>query len=1412
MKPREGGSPHISALLFKILAINKKYSYNLLNILSLRENLTIQLSATFLEEIGMRKQFLLVLTAVFIISTAASSNTLTGATNIDQPELNILKSDNSSIIVDFEMPGVTVDKITKDSVEYDLITMEGRGTTGHIGAPELPIVTKLLAIPDRAGVRIKSVVPEFVTYQGINPVPHQEFDHDNPIGMENWVFDEAYYSEGVLFPDKWATLGDPAIMRDYRIIPVTVNPIRINAATGEAKVLKSLHIEIEFNNEPSANQKTSRFDKSVSSFNQMYAGMISNLDWVNPNGVEVKGTLLLIHPNVNGVANILEPLIEWKTRRGYNVIVEQVVNNTTFDNIKHIIQTTYDSADPPLENVILVGDAAGTIDIPCGYEYYNGSSDHGYTLLEGEDPLPEIFIGRYTVDNLTTLQTVVNKILYYEKEPTLLETTWYKKGAVMAPSSADGLSQILVNQAIRSWWLEDGFTQVDTMWYNMGVSAVSFFNNTINGGITALNMRVYLGMSGISPTVIMNLNNPYRLPLMVMIGCATGSFGSSSCDESEACLRAGTPTQPKGGICGIGLATTSDDHRLSNSYGAGLWWGLHAENLTQLGPMTFRGKYELFITYQQDVSGLNNFTYWHNLMGDPSTDMWTAVPQELTITHSDEIPVGSTSFTITVEDNAGNPLADRYVCLWKGDETYLAGRTDDNGEFTAAIDAPTEGEMLVTVTYHNDYPYLGSVDVIDSPVYPSFYSLTVDDDNTGSSQGNNDGEANPSEALELQITLKNYGTTSLATAVNATLTSDDENVTVLQGTSSYPNINAGLTQVNNSAFVVELDSDFPHGYKIPFELTVNSTQGDFLSAFDLELVSADLMIQNMEFSSGLLTPGATDNYILTLKNAGGFDLQGVTVVLTTNDNQVTIENGTSSFGDISAGGTVSNSSDPFIISADNLATNGRIVNYTLTLTSTNGFAHELTSRFTLGVLSTVDPYGPDSYGYYCIDNTDVGYDQMPEYEWIEISSIGNQINLPDYGNEQDASARVDLPFDFTYYGETFDIITVCSNGWIGMGNQTYFVDFRNYPIPSALGPNGGMLCPFWDNLVLSGGGVYYYYDAGNNYFVIQYNASHQSGGTEVFEVILYDPAHYTTPTGDGEILFQYNIFTNVMGPGTDNDYSTVGIENIEHSDGLQYCYWNTYHPGAPVLGSYRSIKYTTSEPVKMPTSSDVTITLTPVGLPIIIPLHGGNFDYNLEAENVGILQSFFDVWTYATLPNGSEVGPLILRNDVGLTAGASIDRDLVQIVPPGAPEGDYTYTAYVGDYDLSEIWDEDSFEFSKSGTDLSGGGSWEIYGWDEDNLSAGQNDNIPERFAFNRPIPNPFNPTTELSYALPNAGYVKLVIFNSLGRQAAVLADGLMEAGWHQATFDAGSLASGLYFAQIQYAGEVHVQKLLLVK
>lgn len=72
-------------------------------------------------------------------------------------------------------------------------------------------------------------------------------------------------------------------------------------------------------------------------------------------------------------------------------------------------------------------------------------------------------------------------------------------------------------------------------------------------------------------------------------------------------------------------------------------------------------------------------------------------------------------------------------------------------------------------------------------------------------------------------------------------------------------------------------------------------------------------------------------------------------------------------------------------------------------------------------------------------------------------------------------------------------------------------------------------------------------------------------------------------------------------------------------------------------------------------------------------------------------------------------------------------------------------------------------------------------------------DATPENFGLDQNYPNPFNPSTRITYAVPHDAHVRLVVYNSLGMEVAVLVDETLPAGYYEADFEATGLATGTY-------------------
>lgn len=183
--------------------------------------------------------------------------------------------------------------------------------------------------------------------------------------------------------------------------------------------------------------------------------------------------------------------------------------------------------------------------------------------------------------------------------------------------------------------------------------------------------------------------------------------------------------------------------------------------------------------------------------------------------------------------------------------------------------------------------------------------------------------------------------------------------------------------------------------------------------------------------------------------------------------------------------------------------------------------------------------GPDSYGYEWEDSDEIG---GPVYDWVEISTLGNALNLGD----EDESASLNLGFTFNYYGVDYTSIVVGSNGIASFIEDD--ITYENTAIPTISGERA-ILAVFWDDLDPgSGGQIYSYQDAANDRFIIEWNAVPDyiyggGGNPNTFQAII----HRT-----GKIVYQYKDMVGIL------DECTVGIGDPTGTDGSLVTYNSGY--------------------------------------------------------------------------------------------------------------------------------------------------------------------------------------------------------------------------------------------------------------
>jgi len=94
----------------------------------------------------------------------------------------------------------------------------------------------------------------------------------------------------------------------------------------------------------------------------------------------------------------------------------------------------------------------------------------------------------------------------------------------------------------------------------------------------------------------------------------------------------------------------------------------------------------------------------------------------------------------------------------------------------------------------------------------------------------------------------------------------------------------------------------------------------------------------------------------------------------------------------------------------------------------------------------------------------------------------------------------------------------------------------------------------------------------------------------------------------------------------------------------------------------------------------------------------------------------------------------------------------------------------------------------------------------------GEDAGLPTKYTLLQNYPNPFNPSTTIEYALPRSGEVSLIIYNLLGEEMTRLVIGQQDAGYHNVSWNASHVSSGIYFYRLRSGDFVETRKMMLLK
>lgn len=1100
-----------------------------------------------------------------------------GAAGADPaPAWSVTTRDGAHLTVRLDVPTPTLREADLLGETFTDITLPGAESAGLPGQPSLPVLGRLVAVPEGMDLRLVGARGSREPLAGSwRPLPAQPVAEAGAVA----AWDRAYYAaKAATEPMELAVIGEPARLHGVRVVPVTVRPVAWDRATGVIASAATVELEFEFVPTAASQAETRPARRLPASFATLLERTVLGFDKSAVETVPM-GTWVCIAPNNPAVITALEPLVAWRARQGYNVVsVTTAETGTTNTAIKAWLQNLYNTASIPLEMVCLAGDASGTVPVATWNESlsgYNGEGDHDYTRLDGADVLPDVHIGRLSAGTTAELTAIVTKIVSYESDPWLTnDPGWFKRAGLAADPASSGYSTIWTSQWVKDQLLRLNYTQIDTIWSGNFLTQIL---SSVNAGNTMFTYRGYLGMSGVGTGHIGTMNNGRKLPFAVIMTCDTGSFAGAT-SRSEAFLR----NANGGAVAAIGTATIGTHTRYNNCIFAGVVEGALNTGDQRVGPALSHGKLVMYTNYNAvEPDEVAIWATWNNLMGDPATAIWTARPADLVVTAPVGIDDDANALPVMVTAG-GSPVAGAVVALYRKGVISVCAETGADGRVVLPVSGLVDGTMQLTVTGRNLKPWLGAVTVGPQAVALVPGALVIDDDMAGGSYGNGNGVAEPGETIELSVAVSNRGT-GAASAVTATIVSAEPRAIVAQPSAGYGTVAGGATGSPDAPFVIELDAELAGGTTLPLEFVATGGGIDHTGLVPLLVrgPGAELTGTLLGGAGGILNPGQTGTLRVTVRNRGDLATAGATLSLASRDRWVTVTDPDGTLPAIGVGGLGSNSGNLFTLQVSSDCLPGHLAVLDLEVTFAEGGKVNLAVPLTFGTRVVTDPVGPDAGRYYAFDNGDVGYGQAPAYQWVELDPTlggpGTAVPLTDFAIYSDDVKVVDLPFTFRYYGRDFTKISICSNGWISMG-ATYQRHYRNRSLPAIEAPED-MVCVYWDELyaVNGDGGVFAWHDTANHRYIIEWRRMRNevSAAIETFQAILLDPAHEAGDTGDGVIIMQYQTVSQVDALEA---FSTVGIQCKSQDTALQYTYWNSYPGGAAPLQAGRAIAFRTVLP------------------------------------------------------------------------------------------------------------------------------------------------------------------------------------------------------------------------------------------
>jgi hypothetical protein len=381
--------------------------------------------------------------------------------------------------------------------------------------------------------------------------------------------------------------------------------------------------------------------------------------------------------------------------------------------------------------------------------------------------IPDVYVGRAPITNLSQATTFVDKTLQYSRTPVGdYENRGLFAGEVLFPQdwnpnltiSLDGANDC--ESAIRKMTpdmqprrMYENYTAYDTVGAVQETRAAVLDSLNKGWGIFHHVGHGFRNSMSVGDAAITNpdadaLTNGNRTWLLYSINCTSNAIDFASLGEAF-CLNS-----HGGAVANVG-STREDFPVTGRAYQDEFYDLVFQKKAHTLGQAFSQQKLPFTgLAYYDNTHRWTQFTL--TLLGDPELPVWWRKPKTLTVAYPPTVPLSDTTFTVHVTD-AGSPVDSARVCMLKTGEEYEVVLTNASGDAVMHVRPETGGTAFLTVTGTNGgayRPFEGTVTfgAASGPVLVSRAAdRTVDDDIFGGSFGANDGGADAGEIIDWRL-------------------------------------------------------------------------------------------------------------------------------------------------------------------------------------------------------------------------------------------------------------------------------------------------------------------------------------------------------------------------------------------------------------------------------------------------------------------------------------------------------------------------------------------------------------------------------------------------------------------------------------------------------------------------------------